>query len=273
MSEEKRRFTLYNGVSIPNVGFGTFRIDDPKTAEASVTTALEAGYRHIDTAKIYGNEEPVGEAIKKSGIPRNEIFLTSKLWNNEHGYHKAIDAFEDSLRRLSTDYLDLYLIHWPKESNIDTWKAFEKLYRDGRIRSIGVSNFKIHHLQELIDKGKFIPMVNQVELHPQFPQKRLRGFCEKYDILIESWGPLMQGKIFSIPLMNELAEKYKKTVAQLTVRWHLQQHLLPLPKSTHAERIQGNLDVYDFSISDEDMEKIDRLRGDRIGPDPDSIDF
>jgi len=273
MPEESKSFSLYNGVEIPCIGFGTFKIKDDTTAYESVKAALETGYRHVDTAMIYGNEEAVGRAIRESDVPRDQIFLTSKLWNSDHGYHQAIRAFEASLKRLGTDYLDLYLIHWPKERNIETWKALEKLYQDGRIRAIGVSNFKIHHLQEIIDQGKFVPMVNQVELHPQYPQNRLRGFCEKFDIIIESWGPLMQGKIFSIPLMQELAEKYDRSVAQITLRWHYQQHLVSLPKSVHRERIAGNFSIFDFSLSDEDMKMMEQLKGDRLGPDPDTIDF
>ncbi len=267
-----KTMSLYNGVELPVIGFGTFKIDN-ESVEAAVNSALEAGYRHIDTASIYGNEAGIGKAVNNSGIPRKEIFITSKLWNSDQGYHSALDAFKNTLEELDTDYLDLYLIHWPKDKNLETWRALEKLYEEGKVRAVGVSNFKIHHIQELIDRCDLVPMVNQVELHPQFPQYRLRSFCEKFDIIIESWGPLMRGGAFSLPLLQEIAESYQRTVAQIVLRWHYQEGLVSLPKSVHPERIKSNLEIFDFELNKDDMKRISSLKGNRIGPDPDTITF
>lgn len=266
-------FTLLNnGVKMPWVGFGTFKIKDQNTAISSVKEALRLGYRHIDTAAIYGNEEAVGDAIKQSEVKREDIFLTSKLWNTEHNYDNALKAFDESLRKLGTDYLDLYLIHWPGKSNKEAWKALEKLYKDGRIRAIGVSNFKIHHLEELINECDIVPTVNQVEYHPEYPQTELHEFCKKHKIQLEAWGPLMQGKIFEIPVMKELSAKYGKTISQIALKWDLQMGVVTIPKSSTKARIKENMDLYDFEISEEDMKKIAELNiGKRIGPDPDLI--
>lgn len=263
---------LNNGVKMPWVGFGTFKIKDKNTAISSVKEALRLGYRHIDTAAIYGNEEAVGEAIKESKVKREDIFLTSKLWNSEHDYDRALKAFDESLKKLGTDYLDLYLIHWPGKSNKDVWKAIEKLYKDGRIKAIGVSNFKVHHLEELINECDIVPAVNQVEYHPEFPQTELHEFCKKHKIQLEAWGPLMQGKIFEIPLMKELSDKYGKTISQIALKWDLQMGVVTIPKSSTKARIKENMNLYDFEISEEDMKKIAELNIDkRIGPDPDLI--
>lgn len=263
---------LNNGVKMPWVGFGTFRIKDENTAISSVKEALRLGYRHIDTAAIYGNEEAVGEAIKESKVKREDIFLTSKLWNSEHDYDRALKAFDESLKKLGTDYLDLYLIHWPGKSNKDSWKALEKLYKDGRIKAIGVSNFEVHHLEELINECDIVPTVNQVEYHPEYPQTELHEFCKKHKIQLEAWGPLMQGKIFQIPLMKELSDKYGKTISQIALRWDLQMGVVTIPKSSTKARIKENMDLYDFEISKEDMKTIEKLNiGKRIGPDPNII--
>lgn len=263
---------LNNGVKMPWVGFGTFKIKDKNTAISSVKEALRLGYRHIDTAAIYGNEEAVGEAIKESTVKREDIFLTSKLWNSEHDYDRALKAFDESLKKLGTDYLDLYLIHWPGKSNKDAWKALEKLYKDGRIKAIGVSNFKVHHLEELINECDIVPTVNQVEYHPEYPQTELHEFCKKHKIQLEAWGPLMQGKIFEIPLMKELSDKYGKTISQIVLKWDLQMGVITIPKSSTKARIKENMDLYDFEISENDMKKIAELNiGKRIGPDPDLI--
>lgn len=272
MADKVKTIRLYNEVEIPMIGFGTFKIDNA-SAEDAVTAALRVGYRHIDTASMYRNEEAVGKAVKASGIAREDIFITSKVWNNDQGFHSTLEAFKKSCELLDTDYLDLYLIHWPKDKNLETWRALEKLYADGKVRSIGVSNFKIHHLQQLIDKGEMVPMVNQVELHPQFPQNRLRGYCEKFDIVIESWGPLMQGKAFSIPLLQEIAEEHGKTIAQVVLRWHYQEGLVSLPKTVHPDRMKSNLDIFEFELSKDDIERIATLKGGRIGYDPDTIPF
>ncbi|MEJ2567419.1 MAG: aldo/keto reductase, partial [candidate division WOR-3 bacterium] len=232
-----------------------------------------AGYRLIDTASIYGNEKGVGRGIEESDIPREEIFLTSKVWNTEQGYENTLRAFEASLERLRTDYLDLYLIHWPKPASSETWKALERLYRSGKVKAIGVSNFMIHHLESLLESCEIIPMVDQVELHPQFPQDELRKFCGEHGIVVEAWGPLMQGKVFHVPLMKALSEKYGKKIAQITLRWHYQLGHVAIPKSSKPERIRSNIDIFDFEISDEDMKKIETLKGERIGPHPDRIAF
>lgn len=262
---------LNNGVSIPQLGYGTFKSSNEE-AETGVLAALESGYRHIDTALIYGNEKGVGNALEKSDIPREKIFLVSKLWNDDQGYDSTLRAFEVSLGDLKTDYLDLYLIHWPKPLNKETWRAMEKLYNEKRIRAIGVSNFREQDLEELFDLSDIVPVLNQVELHPQFPQEKLREFCQKKGILIEAWGPLMQGKIFDIPLMKELAIKYSKSIAQIALRWHIQSGIITIPKSVNPERIKGNIDIFDFEISSDDMRAIGSLNsGERIGVHPDDV--
>jgi diketogulonate reductase-like aldo/keto reductase len=266
--------TLNNGVKMPWVGFGTFKVENGKTTIEAVKEALRVGYRHIDTAAVYQNEEGVGTAIKEGGVPREDIFLVSKVWNSDQGYETTLKAFETSLKKLQTDYLDLYLIHWPKALNKETWRALEKLYKEGRIKAIGVSNFKVHHLEDLMASSEIVPAVNQVEFHPQFPQDEVREFCIKHNIQLEAWGPLMQGKIFNIPLMQELAEKYGKTVSQIALRWDLQMGVVTIPKSITPERIKENSDIFDFELSKEDMDKIATLNtGERIGPDPDTITF
>ncbi len=264
---------LRNQVEIPSLGFGTFQIPDGNDTINAVCTAIEAGYRHIDGAAIYGNENGVGEGIRKSGIDREELFLTSKVWNSDHGYESTLQAFEDSLAKWQTDYLDLYLIHWPKPLNAETWKAMEKLYRDGRVRAIGVCNFTTRQMDELLKTVEIPPMVNQVELHPQFPQYGLQEYCGERGILIESWGPLMQGQIFKVPLIQELAEKYHCTVAQFAVAWQFQLDNISLVKSLNSERIRSNFAVPEITISDEDLERMESLEGNRIGPDPENFDF
>jgi diketogulonate reductase-like aldo/keto reductase len=273
MNNLHRPIKLHNGVEIPRIGFGTFKIEDGNIVINAVKAALDSGYRLIDTASIYGNEKGVGRAIEESGIPREDISLATKVWNTDQGYESTLSAFDESLERLRTEYLDMYLIHWPKPLSIETWKAMEKLYKDGKVRAIGVSNFMIHHLEPLLASCEIIPMLNQVELHPQFPQDELREFCKKYNIVIESWGPLMQGRIFEVKLMKELSAKYNKTIAQVALRWHLQLGVISIPKSTKPERIKSNIDIFDFEISDEDMKRIESLKGDRIGAHPDKINF
>lgn len=274
MENANYRITLQNGVEIPALGFGTFKVEEGSEVINSVKEALRLGYRHIDTAAVYGNEQGVGRAIKESGINRKELFITSKVWNSDQGYDSTLIAFEETMKRLDTDYLDLYLIHWPKPLNKETWRAMEKLYDEGRVKAIGVSNFKVHHLQDLMDSGTITPMVNQIELHPRFTQKEVREFCNKYNIVVEAWAPLMQGKVFSIELLQALAEKYNKTISQIVLRWDLQMGLVTIPKSITPERIKENMDIFDFELSEEDMEGITELdREERIGPDPDNIDF
>ncbi len=265
---------LANGTVMPMLGFGTFKIPDGEVVIQSVMTALELGYRHIDTAAVYKNERGVGLAMRRSGIAREEIFLTSKVWNNDQGYDTTLKAFEKSIHCLGVDYLDLYLIHWPKPLNKETWRAMEHLYKEKRIRAIGVSNFHIHHLEDLLTECEIKPMVNQIEFHPRLMQRPLLDFCNKHQIQYEAWSPLMQGKIFNIPLMQELAAKYHRTVSQIVLRWDIQMGVITIPKSTNAERIQENMDIFDFEISDEDMQAICSLDEDeRVGADPDNFNF
>ncbi|NLG87748.1 MAG: aldo/keto reductase [Clostridiaceae bacterium] len=283
MKSLKDCYTMHNGVCIPCIGFGTWQIPDGEAAVSAVKTALSVGYRHIDTAAVYGNEESVGLAIRQSGVPREEIFVTSKLWNDAHGYKNTMDAFERTMERLGLDYLDLYLIHWPnpikyrnrwQEANAGTWKAMEELYKAGRIRSIGVSNFRIHHIEELLKTAAVVPMVNQIRLCPGDTQDELVKYCREHNILIEAYSPLGTGKIFDVPEMKAFAEKYNKTIAQICIRWSLQMGFLPLPKSTNPERIKENSDVFDFELSQEDVEKIASFKGIcGYSSDPDKVPF
>jgi diketogulonate reductase-like aldo/keto reductase len=266
--KQEKRYTLANGVSIPALGFGTFLIPEGETSVNAVRTALETGYRHIDTAKIYRNERSVGEGIRESGVDRADIFLTSKVWNDEQGYDTTLKAFDDSLKRLGTDYLDLYLIHWHTDKSIETWKALEKIYRDGRAKAIGVCNFTIKHLEELEKHAEIMPMINQVELHPQLPQYELQDYCKKKNIQIEAWGPLMQGQIFDKPLARQIAEEYRCSVAHLAIIWQLQQGNVALVKSEKPERIRDNYHFPDITLRPEDLERMSALEGERIGMHP-----
>jgi diketogulonate reductase-like aldo/keto reductase len=267
--------TLKNGIKMPLFGLGVFLSKEGHEVENAVLASLETGYRHIDTAAVYGNERGVGIAIKKSGIPRNEIFITSKVWNSDQGYQTTFDAFEESIERLGTDYIDLYLIHWPKgELSVETWKALEEIYARGRVKAIGVSNFLVHHLEMLLPHCKIVPMVNQVEFHPFLQQPSLQHFCTSHQIQLEAWSPIMKGKVNDIPLLQILGVKYGKTPVQLTLRWELQKQIVTIPKSVHYDRILSNANVYDFEISSEDMLKIDKLdKHYRIGADPDNFNF
>ena len=263
--------TLHNGVAMPWFGLGVFKVEDGSEVIEAVKTAIQNGYRSIDTAALYGNEEGVGQAIKESGVPRQELFITTKVWNSDQGYDSTLQAFETSINKLGLDYLDLYLIHWPgKDKYKETWKAFEKLYKDGRVRAIGVSNFKIHHLEDLMSSAEIKPMVNQVEYHPHLTQKELLAFCQKEGIQLEAWSPLKQGQLLSDPIINKLAEKYGKSSAQIILRWDLQNKVVTIPKSIKEQRIIENANIFDFELSAEDMEEIDGLNKDeRVGPDPD----
>lgn len=261
-------YTLNNGVTIPEIGFGTWQTPDGATAVLAVQSALENGYRHIDTAAIYGNEKSIGQAIADSGIDRKELFITSKLWNSERGYESTLKAFDKTLSDLQTDYLDLYLIHWPanakqfsdwKQKNADTWRAFETLYQDGKIKAIGLSNFMVHHLEALLETATVKPVINQIEYHPGYLQMEVVAFCKANDILIEAWSPLGTGKMLNDPTLLEIASNYNVSVAQLCIRWCLQNGTLPLPKSVTPERIKQNLNVYHFEISESDMKRIDAL--------------
>lgn len=262
---------LHNGVKMPYFGLGVYKVEEGNEVIESVKTALEVGYRAIDTAALYENEEGVGKAIKESGIPREEIFVTTKVWNTDHGYEKTLKAFDKSISKLGLDYVDLYLIHWPgKDTFLDTWRALEKLYRDGRVRAIGVSNFKPHHLQTLMEHSEEKPVINQVELHPYFQQKELREFCKQHDIVVEAWSPLGRGQVLDDPVLAEIGKKYGKTPAQVTLRWHLQNDIVIIPKSVTPSRIKENADIFDFELTAEDMEQIDQLdKNTRLFKDPD----
>jgi len=266
---------LHNGVKMPYFGFGTYKVKGGEEVYNAVRTALETGYRLIDTAALYENEEGVGRAIRDSGIPREEIFVTTKVWNSDQGYDSTLRAFETSLKKLDIGYIDLYLIHWAvKGKYLDTWKALVELYKEGRVRAIGVSNFQIHHLQDIMDHFDEIPTVNQVELHPYLTQEELREFCAKHNIKVEAWSPLGRGRLLDLPELKRIAEKYGKTPAQVVLRWHVQNDIIVIPKSVHPERIKENADIFDFELSDEDMAAINRLnRNERFGKDPDHVDF
>lgn len=261
-------YELNNGVLIPCVGFGTWQSKNGEMAYQAVTAALSCGYRHIDTAACYGNEESIGQAIVDSDVPREEIFVTSKLWNTERGYEKTLAAFQETMRRLKLEYLDLYLIHWPlargpKEEwsrvNSDTWRAFEKLYAEGYIRAIGVSNFLGHHLEPLMENAKVMPAVDQIEIHPGYRQQEAVDFCKAHNIVVEAWGPMGTGRLLDNEQLKAIGAKYGKSVAQICIRWDIQHGILPLPKSSNPERIAQNAQVFDFELSDEDMRVIDQM--------------
>ena len=263
---------LYNKVKMPWLGYGTYKAHDNELIEG-IKYALSFGYRLIDTAEMYENEEEVGKAIRESRIPREEIFITSKVWNTNQGYESTLRSFENSLKRLGVDYLDLYLIHWPVRGKyIETWKALEKIYKEGRVRAIGVSNFLIHHLKDIIDNCEIVPMVNQVEFHPYLLQKDLLEFCKKNKIQLEAWSPIMRGKVNDIPQIVEIAKKYNKTPAQIALRWDLQHEVVTIPKSVHKERIKENAEIFDFELTEEEMRIIDSLdQNKRFGANPDDF--
>ncbi|HET7578040.1 MAG TPA: aldo/keto reductase [Bacillales bacterium] len=265
--------TLANSVKMPWLGFGVYKVDEGEQVEKSIQAAIEAGYRSIDTAAFYKNEAGVGRAIKNSGIPREDLFITTKVWNDRQGYDETLKAFEESRKKLDLDYVDLYLVHWPVSGKYkETWKALEKLYKDGLVRAIGVCNFNIHHLEDLMAENEVNPMVNQVEFHPRLTQKDLLAFCKDHDIQLEAWGPLMRAKILDHPVLVELAEKYSKTPAQIVLRWELQLGVVTIPKSVHEKRIRENADLFDFELSGEDIAKIDELnQNERTGPDPEEF--
>lgn len=279
----EKEILLNNGVKIPTPGFGTFLTPDGATCVEAVRTAIVAGYTHIDTAAVYGNEKSVGEGIKESGIKRSDLFVTSKVWNTERGYDKTLKAFDKTLRDLQLDYLDLYLIHWPANTlqfgneadrlNVDTWKAMERLHEEGLVRSIGLSNFMQHHIEPVFVRANICPMVNQIEYHPGFTQRECVEFCQKNNILVEAWSPLGRGNVLNNPLLKTIAAQHGKSVAQVAIRWVMQTGVLPLVKSVTPSRIKENIDVFDFELSQQEMLEIASLKTDRIGPDPDTCDF
>lgn len=266
---------LNNGVKIPWLGFGVFEVPEGEEVIQSVLWALEAGFRSIDTAMIYRNEEGVGKAIKQSGVPREEIFITTKVWNRDHGYQSTLDAFEASLKRLQLDYLDLYLIHWPvKGKYVETWRAMETIYKSGKCRSVGVSNFMIPNLEDLKASSDLVPAVNQIEYHPYLQSPELYEYCKQHGTMLEAWAPIMKGQVMQVPELIAIGEKYGKTPVQVSLRWILQKGVIAIPKSVHRERIFSNKDIYDFELSAEDMQVIAGLdRGYRTGPDPFNFDL
>lgn len=270
---------LHNGIKMPWFGIGVFKVEEGPELVQAVKTAIVHGYRSIDTAAIYGNEEGVGqgirEGLKEAGISREELFVTSKVWNADLGYESTIAAYEKSLTKLGLEYLDLYLIHWPVEGKFkEAWKALETLYKQGRVKAIGVSNFQIHHLEYLMKDAEIKPMVNQVEYHPRLTQKELQSFCQKHGIVLEAWSPLMQGQLLNNPVLKEIAERHHKSVAQVILRWDLQNGVVTIPKSTKAHRIAENATVFDFQLNEGEMKRIHDLNENyRVGPDPDNFDF
>lgn len=271
--------TLHNGVKMPWFGLGLSGAEDGPEAANAVKTAIVHGYRSFDTAALYGNETGVGQGIREglneTGLAREDLFITSKVWNSDLGYESALAAFEKSLKKLGLDYLDLYLIHWPVEDKFkDAWRALETLYKEGRVKAIGVSNFHIHHLEELLKDAEIKPVVDQVEYHPFLTQKDLHEFCKSQGIQLEAWSPLMQGELLEEPLLVEIASKLEKTVAQVILRWDLQNGVVTIPKSTKEFRIIQNSQIFDFELTDDDMERISALNENRrVGPDPDNFDF
>ncbi|WP_205174713.1 aldo/keto reductase [Bacillus pakistanensis] len=271
--------TLHNGVKMPWFGIGVFKVEEGPVLVNAVKTAIKQGYRSVDTAAIYENEEGVGqgiqEGLKEAGISREELFVTSKVWNADLGYESTIAAYETSLKKLGLEYLDLYLIHWPVEGKYkDAWRALETLYKEGLVKAIGVSNFQIHHLEELMKDAEIMPMVNQVEYHPRLTQKELQAFCQDNGIQLEAWSPLMQGQLLDNDVLQEMANKHNKSAAQIILRWDLQNGVVTIPKSTKEHRIVENANVFDFELTKEEMEIIDGLNQNlRVGPDPDNFDF
>ena len=274
---------LSNGLEIPCIGYGTYKVSEGHSGEQVVKDALGVGYRLLDTAAMYKNEEEVGKAIIESGLPRREIFVTSKVANPDRGYDSTLRAFDRSLRLLEMDYLDLYLIHWPadkarfadwKKINSDTWRALERLLYEGRVKSIGVSNFMPEHLDALADTARVLPMVNQIEFHPGWMQPEVLEWCKRRNVVVEGWSPLGRTRVLENPLLSEIARRYEKSVAQICLRWAVQHGVVPLPKSVSPERMKSNLDIFDFSLSEADMRLIDSMPPTgESGLMPDSIDF
>lgn len=249
---------LSNDVSVPMLGLGTWKMK-PEVSAESVSFALKNGYRHIDTAAIYGNEKEVGEGIRLSKIPREELFITTKLWNADQGYDSTLHAIDVSLKKLGLSYVDLYLIHWPKKNSVESWKAMEEIYRAKKARAIGVSNFTEEYLELITNDSTINPMVNQVERHPYYVQKELTDYCNNHHIALEAYTPLAQGDVFKEPSLQVIADKYNKTISQVVLRWELQTGFITFPKSTHPERIIENFDIFDFTLSNEDIAVIEAL--------------
>lgn len=267
--------TLNNGIKMPLFGLGVFKAEDGTETENAVKWAIDEGYKSIDTAKIYGNESSVGQGIKASGVAREDIFLTTKVWNSDQGYETTLEAFEKSLKLLETDYVDLYLIHWPVTGEIQaTWKALEEIYESGRAKAIGVSNFHKQHIEKLLETANITPMVNQIELHPYLNQKELRAYCQSKGIVVEAWSPLARGEVLNDSVLKDIAKKHHKSVAQIVIRWDLQNGIVTIPKSVNQERIKQNAEVFDFELSLEEMTAINKLdKGYRSGTNPDTFEI
>ncbi|MGD7048998.1 aldo/keto reductase [Rossellomorea marisflavi] len=274
-----KSITLNNGLQMPEIGYGVFRVEEGKDLEKAVETAIRIGYRSIDTAAIYQNEKSVGKgvqnAIDAGIVTREELFITSKVWNDGLSYDETIQAYNDTLERLGLEYLDLYLIHWPGQNKyMEPWKALEALYKEGRIKSIGVSNFQVSHLEHLLETAEVKPVINQIEFHPKLVQEDVRAFCEKHDIQVEAWSPLMNAELLNHETVNEIAESLGKSAAQVILRWDLQHGVVTIPKSMTESRIKENIDIYDFKLTEEQVKTLDALdEHKRIGPDPDQFDF
>jgi diketogulonate reductase-like aldo/keto reductase len=265
--------TLHNGVEMPYLGFGTFKASSGGEVEQAIEWALQGGYRSFDTASVYNNEEGVGRALRESGVPREELFVTTKVWNDAQGFESTLRAFDASLERLGMDYVDLYLIHWPQAGrSVDTWKALEKLYAEKRARAIGVSNFLVHHLEALLAETEVVPMVNQVEFHPRLVLPELQDYCRRKQIQLEAWSPIMRGRVNDIPELQAVAEAHGKTPAQVVLRWDIQHGVVTIPKSVKRSHIEENADIFDFALTDEEMATIDGLdQDDHLGPHPDAM--
>lgn len=275
MNHISNSIILNNGKALPMLGLGVYLSQDGQEVKNAIRWALETGYRCIDTASFYKNERGVGEAVRESGVARNEIFVTSKVWNSDQGYDETLRAFDKSMDKLGLAYLDLYLVHWPVRGKYKaTYKALEAIYKSGRVKSIGVSNFMLPHLQDLLAHCTVVPTVNQIEYHPYLAQPDLIAFCKKHQIVPQAWSPLMQGQVLQIPLLQALAKKYGKTTVQIVLRWNLQKGVATIPKSSKQHRIIDNANIFDFELSTADITQIDALdRGQRVGPDPFTFNF
>ncbi|EWG12386.1 aldo/keto reductase [Cytobacillus firmus] len=275
MKDISSTLTLHNGVEMPQFGLGVYKVENGLQIENTVKDAIDLGYRLIDTAAFYENEEGVGKAIKESGVPREELFITTKVWNTAQGYDQTLTAFDNSLKKMGLDYIDLYLIHWPvKGKYLETWRALEKLYKDGKARAIGVSNFQIHHIKDILENASEKPAVNQVELHPLLSQEDLRAFCGEHNIKVQAWSPIARGRVLEDNAIKEIAEKHGKSAAQIILRWHLQNGIMVIPKSVKKDRLRENADIFDFGLTEDEMRQLNALNNNhRFGADPDNFDF
>lgn len=273
--DTEKEVQLNNGVMMPRLGLGVFKAESGDETKNAVRMAIDAGYRAIDTASFYDNEESVGQGVREASVPREELFITTKVWNFQQGYENTLRSFDESLEKLGLDYLDLYLVHWPVTDKYkDTWRAFEKLYNDGRVKALGLSNFEPHHIEDLLSSATVAPTVNQVELHPYLQQKAVRDACAAHDIIVTAWSPIARGRVLQDPVIQEIAKAHGKSPVQVTIRWELQLGIITIPKSVHEERIKANFDVFDFELSDDEMDRMAALeKGEsaRLGPHPDKI--